>query len=150
MQKKMLDVQFLIFQHKLISVKFVRVWSIIEVSEDGEETEGGLTYRDASGRVAGSATTNGSSAGFSQTTYRDGRGRLAGSATTRTNGTSGHRTDFRDASGRSAGSQATNGSSGSVTGTSRDASGRVSGSSTGSGKCPTAVRAPVPPVGTSK
>jgi len=41
MQKKMLDVQFLIFQHKLISVKFVRAWSIIEVFEDGEEAEGG-------------------------------------------------------------------------------------------------------------
>jgi len=75
---------------------------------------------------------------------------VAGSATSRANGTSGSRTDFRDASGRSAGSQTTNGSSGSVTDTSRDASGRVTGSSTGSGKCPSVVRVPVPPADVKK
>jgi hypothetical protein len=117
------------------------------------QTNGSVTrtdYRDASGRMTGSANTKGSSAASSQTTYRDASGRVAGSATSRANGTSGSRTDFRDATGRSAGSQTSNGSSGPVTGTSRDTSGRVIASSTGSGKCPSVVRVPVPPADVKK
>ena len=57
------------------------------------------TYRDASGRIAGSATT--SSGG--RTVYRNASGRIAGSATT----SSGGRTVYRDASGRIAGSATT-------------------------------------------
>ena len=53
------------------------------------------TYRDASGRMAGSATTSGN-----RTTYRDASGRVTGSATT-----SGGRTTYRDASGRMTGSK---------------------------------------------
>ena len=60
------------------------------------------TYRDASGRITGSATTQGS-----RTTYRDASGRLTGSATQ-----SGSRTTYRDASGRIGGSATRSGSGG--------------------------------------
>ena len=52
------------------------------------------TYRDGSGRTAGSATTNGN-----RTTYRDASGRITGTSTDNGNG----RTTYRDASGRNRG-----------------------------------------------
>ncbi|MCM0036639.1 MAG: hypothetical protein NBV66_12720 [Burkholderiaceae bacterium] len=53
------------------------------------------TYRDASGRTTGSATTNSSG----KTTYRDSSGRTTGSASTNSSG----KTTYRDASGRTTG-----------------------------------------------
>ena len=59
-----------------------------------------VIYRDSTGRVTGSATTNGSI-----TTYRDGSGKLTGSSTQ-----SGNRITYRDQSGRVVGSAERNGS----------------------------------------
>lgn len=53
------------------------------------------TYRDASGRTTGSATTNSSG----KTTYRDSSGRTTGSSSTNSSG----KTTYRDASGRTTG-----------------------------------------------
>lgn len=53
------------------------------------------TYRDASGRTTGSATTNSSG----KTTYRDASGRTTGTSTTNAQG----KTTYRDASGRTTG-----------------------------------------------
>ncbi len=65
------------------------------------------TYRDAQGRTAGTATTNGNT-----TVYRDAQGRTVGTATV-----SGNTTTYRDAQGRT---QATARRSGNTT-TYRDA-----------------------------
>ncbi len=53
------------------------------------------TYRDASGRTTGSATTNSSG----KTTYRDSSGRTTGSSSSNSSG----KTTYRDASGRTTG-----------------------------------------------
>ncbi len=87
----------------------------------------------------------------SRTTYRDASGRSAGSADTRTGNGSGTSTQYRDASGRLTGSQITKASpSGLFTGTQRDASGRLTGGSTGSGKCQGTAVVPAPPQGVKK
>jgi hypothetical protein len=53
------------------------------------------TFRDASGRTTGTATTNANDI----TTFRDSSGRTTGTASTNTNGI----TTFRDSSGRTTG-----------------------------------------------
>jgi YD repeat-containing protein len=53
------------------------------------------TFRDASGRITGTVTTDSNG----QKTFRDGSGRMTGTANTDSNGT----TTFRDASGRMTG-----------------------------------------------
>lgn len=53
------------------------------------------TFRDASGRLTGTATRDANG----QTTYRDGSGRMTGTSSRNANGT----TTFRDGSGRMTG-----------------------------------------------
>lgn len=55
----------------------------------------GQTFRDASGRLTGTATRDANG----QTTYRDGAGRMTGTAARDANGT----TTFRDGGGRMTG-----------------------------------------------
>jgi YD repeat-containing protein len=81
------------------------------------------TFRDAQGRVAGTATTNGNS-----TTYRDARGNVAGTATTH-----GNTTTYRDRTGNTLGSATASGNST----TYRDRSGNTLGSATASGNSTT-------------
>ena len=58
-----------------------------------------VTYRDAQGRLQGTATTDRSG----KTTYRDSMGRLQGTATTDKSG----KTTYRDAQGRLQGTKTT-------------------------------------------
>ncbi len=60
------------------------------------------TFRDASGRTTGTATTSGST-----TTYRDSSGRTTGTATT-----TGNQTTIRDSGGRVIGRETTTGTPG--------------------------------------
>jgi YD repeat-containing protein len=57
------------------------------------------TFRDASGRITGTVTTDSNGT----KTFRDGSGRTTGTATTDSNGT----TTFRDGSGRTTGTAST-------------------------------------------
>ncbi len=57
------------------------------------------TYRDASGRMTGSASTQPTTGASSRTNYRDATGRIEGTADTRTGNSSGTSTHYRDASG---------------------------------------------------
>ena len=84
------------------------------------EQNGRSVYRDASGRIQGSAERRGD-----QVIYRDASGRISGSARI-----SGGQTTFRDASGRISGSAQQH--SGHTT--YRDASGRVIGTASTTGK----------------
>jgi hypothetical protein len=61
-----------------------------------------------------------------QTTFRDASGRMTGTATKDSNGT----TTFRDASGRTTGTATTNVNSATTTTTFRDGSGRTTGTAT--------------------
>ena len=118
----------------------------------GETNRSTLTTRDASGRIAGTASTSGLS-GQQSVTYRDASGRIEGTAATRFSGNSasttyrdpsgkidgttsstrlgtGTRETYRDGSDRIQGTASTSRSGSSETTTFRDASGRITGTAT--------------------